>query len=209
MDEVLNLMPADRQLKRGRRRLVPEPGKMPERNRGNQSTVPPGEDNRPKLRITLGKRWSQIVQDVKDGEYTWEELAADLDPEELAKGQLKDRDGGWKGRPPAFVPREFHLQCQRELLRRFNDEMKGRFLDATTEYLNLSKIVEPKLREQMLRYIMERVAGPIPKTVEVSGAPKHEGFLAAVVRPGGSVGRASRYDRRTEDLTDDTEEEDG
>jgi hypothetical protein len=145
--------------------------------------------------------------DVRSGKYTWEEFCEDLDGEELARAQLKDRKGGWQGRPPAMVPREFHLQCQRELRRRFDEKMQSRLLSATDEYIRLSKDVEdPALREKMLRYVMERVMGPIPKTVELSAAPKHEQFLANVFRSGGAVDYSGRYDRRTEEVDDEGED---
>lgn len=206
--EVIDLMPADRREGKPRRKHVPLPGKMSEWKRGVNTTVEPGEDNRPNVRITLGKRWSQIVMDVRGGKYTWEEFCEDLDAEELARAQLKDRKGGWQGRPPAMVPREFHLQCQRELRRRFDEKMQSRLLAATDEYIDLSRNVDDAgLREKMLRYVMERVMGPIPKTVELSAAPKHEQFLASVFRAGGSSDYSGRYDRRTKEVDDEGEDE--
>ena len=117
-----------------------------------------------------------------------------------------DHRGMFKGRPPAMVPREFHVQCQRELRRRFNEKMQTRLLAATDEYIEMSRHVDdPKLREQMLRYVMERTVGPIPKTVEISTTPKHEGFLAAVIRSDGVVDRSNRYDRRTVEIEGEDE----
>jgi hypothetical protein len=207
--EVLKLMPADAaERRKAKQRRVPPPARAPMRERSPQSRVELGDDSRGKMRITLGKRWTQVVQEIRKGEYTWQEFCDGLDPEELARAQLKDSKGGWMGRPPAFVPREFHLQCQRELRRRFDEKMQLRLLKATDEYIRMSRKVEDAaLREKMLRYIMERVMGPIPRTIEVSTAPKHEGFLAAVIRSEGAMDYSKRYDRRTEDAEDEVEED--
>lgn len=207
--EVVELMPADATERRRPRRRVPDSGAQPIRKRSPKTQVE-GEDNRPRVWVQLGKRWGQIVSEVKSGKYSWQEFCEGLDPEELARAQLKDRNGTFIGRPPTLVPREFHLQCQRELRRRFEEKMQTRVLEATDEYIKMSRNTkDPKLQEQMLRYIMERVMGPIPKTVEVSTAPKHEGFLAGVIRSGGVVDRRDRYDKRAADIEDEDVEDEG
>lgn len=132
---------------------------------------------------TLGARWSEVVDRVRAGEYTWEEFCATLSPEELARGQLKDDKGGFRGRPPEFVPRQFILQCQREIFRRFNEKMAERLLGATDELIDLSRegSMEPKDRAAILKYLIERVMGPVPKEVIVSAEKPYEGLLAKIV----------------------------
>lgn len=194
-EELVDLMPEESKSRRASKRQVPKGG-----IRGREN------DPRTKIKISLGKRWSEIFIQIERGLLTWEEFVEGLDPDELVRGQLRDKRGNFQGRPPKVVPREFHLACQRELRRRFNEKMQGRLLAATDQYIRLSKKTkDEKLKEQMLRYIMERVMGPVPKTVELSSAPKHEGFLAAVIRGDGVRDYSGRYDRRTTEDDDDDE----
>lgn len=151
--------------------------------------------------MMMGRRWQEVVDRIRANEYTWDEFCEALSPEELARGQLKDDRGRFTGRPPEFVPRAFLLQCQREIFRRFNEKMQSRVLAATDEYLELSKAVEdPNTREKMLRYIMERVMGPVPKEVVVSTEKPYEGLLAKVASRSRDIEQGEdRYASRRDD----------
>lgn len=189
---VVPLMRADRQAKPTAVRRVPSKaaGTVTRKGQGKN--------------LTISDRWATIMKAVRDGEYTWEEFTDGLDAEELARGQLKDSRGTFSGRPPRVIPREFHLACQRELMARFNEHMQEALLDATKTYIKLAKdVADPAVQERMLRYIIERVVGPVPKEVKLSAAPQHESFIAGVVRKGGIVPRANRYTKRTEVIDDE------
>jgi hypothetical protein len=94
-----------------------------------------------------------------------------------------DDQGGFRGRPPEFVPRQFLLTCQREIYRRFNEKMQERLLGATDELIDLSRSghMEPKDRAKVLTYLIERVMGPVPKEVVVTTEKPYEGLLANIV----------------------------
>lgn len=145
-----------------------------------------GEDRRTQISVRLGKRWSEIILAVKMGEYTWADFVEGLDEEELARAQLKDANGGFQGRPPALVPREFHLACQREMKRRFEELFGSEVLGLTRDFLNLCKDQEipPKDRAKLLQYAMERVFGGIPKDVRVSAEQPWEQMVVNVMRGG-------------------------
>ena len=197
--------PATKQVpKVGRRRMDPEvedeltakmAGKKPirtakvEKPRGGVANALRDEqpDGRKQITFRIGKRWSQIITEVKDGQYTWEEFTESLDPEELVRGQLKDRNGRFQGRPPALVPRAFHDACQRELHRRFNDKIRDRLLGAVDELIELSKAsggMEAKDRAKVLTYLIERVMGPVPKQVNISTDQPWEGLVTqGLLRP--------------------------
>lgn len=170
-----------------------------------------GDDPRPQVKIRLGKRWSQIVTEIKRGDYTWKQFAEGLTAEELARGQLKASDGTFTGRPPQVVPREFHLACFRELKRRFDEEFQEGVLAIAKEYVQLAqdKSLPVKDRAKMMQYAMERVFGGIPKEVLVKQEAPWESVFAAVIVDGeGNVPEheARRYDEYEEEGSDDQPE---
>lgn len=149
-----------------------------------------GEDTRSRgLFVHVGKRWTEIIRAVKAGEYTWAEFAEGLDEEELARGQLKDSEGGWRGRPPTLVPREFHLACQREMKKRFELLFSSQVLNIAEEYLLMaqSRDLKPETKAKMLQYAMERVFGGIPKDVRVSQEQPWESMVVNVMRTDGET----------------------
>lgn len=155
----------------------------------------------------VGKRWAQIITEVKRGDYTWHQFAESLTAEELARGQLRDENGGFKGRPPTLVPREFHLACFRELKRRFDEEFQGGVLAIAKEYVALAQneAIPVKDRAKMMQYAMERVFGSIPKEVLVKQEEPWEAVVVGVVAEEGqqpAEWRARRYEQY-----DDTEDE--
>lgn len=182
-----------------RRRRASEPSETPNLDaaiaaspRVHTGMKPPGganptqtgkDDHRVNRKVRLGKRWSEIYYSVKRGDYTWAEFTDGLDEEELARGQLKAEDGTFTGRPPAFVPREFHLACQREQRRRFEEMFGSEVLGLTKDFLKLCKDenIPPKDRAKLLQYAMERVFGTIPKNVTVSSEQPYEQMLVNVV----------------------------
>lgn len=172
-----------------------------------------GEDTRSRgLFVHVGKRWTEIMRAVKAGEYTWAEFAEGLDEEELARGQLKDADGGWRGRPPTLVPREFHLACQREMKRRFEQLFQDDVLKVAKQYLKLaqSKEIKPETQAKMLQYAMERVFGGIPKDVRVSQEAPWESMVVNVMTDGSGPEMpdhlTERYARYAERQGDGAEE---
>jgi hypothetical protein len=204
----------------------PEPEKAPRKGRVRAS-VPRGgvmnalretqPDTRTQITMRLGKRWSQIITEVKAGQYTWDEFAEELDPEELARAQLKDRDGTFKGRPPSLVPRQFQLACVREIQRRFNEKVQTRLLDAVDELIDLSKIgrMDGKDRAKILVYLIERVMGPVPKTVHVTADEPWQGLLTqGLLRPreegvpASPPPRSDRYAKRRRRLDPEEDKDD-
>jgi hypothetical protein len=140
-----------------------------------------GEERRRRA-PSLGARWSEVADNIKQGLYTWDDFVQQLTPEELARGQLMDSKGRFTGRPPEWVPRAFLLECQREIYRRFNEKMQERLLGATEEYIDLSRMVDdPNVREKMLRYLIERVMGPVPKEVVVTQEKPWEVIVTDIV----------------------------
>jgi hypothetical protein len=146
---------------------------------------PPGKRDRTRTSITiaLGDRWSRIVTDIRKGEYTWREFVEDLDDQELARAQLKDSEGEFRGRPPNFVPREFVLACQREMRRRFEEIFSQSVLEVAEQYVQLAQdtSIPAKDRAKLMQYAMERIFGPVPKEIKVTQEQPWEQVVANVV----------------------------
>jgi hypothetical protein len=158
-------------------------GRVPPGGRRRGRAGQPDADQRGHIKVELGQRWSQIVREVEAGEYTWDDFVRTLDPDELARGQLKNAHGGFGGRPPKLIPRAFYLQCVRELRRRFDEKMQERLIDATDELIELSRAdggLPPKDRAKVLQYLVERVMGPIPKTVTIKTESPWEDLVVGV-----------------------------
>lgn len=153
---------------------------------------PPGGDPDPDkdprgrryVRQRLGKRWSQIHDEVAQGQYTWDDFVEDLDAEELARAQLRAEDGTFRGRPPEFIPRSFYLACQREMIARFNRSIHSNFEKATNELIRLGmdeRAMEPKDRVKILQYLIERVVGKVPDKLEVKAADPWETIIGDIL----------------------------
>lgn len=174
------------------------------RPRGGVHTTLTGQpEDRVSLRMRLGKRWSEIVLAVKAGEYTWRQFAEGLSEEELLRCQLKDKDGRFMGRPPAFVPREFLLECQREQRRRFEEIFGSEVLGIAREYVKLcsDKEIPGKDRAKLMQYAMERIFGGIPKEVKLTQEQPWESVFVNVTEDGAGdmpAHLAERYARYQE-----------
>lgn len=99
---------------------------------------------------------------------TGEMTIADLDDEEIRRGQLRDVNGTFAGRPSNVIPREFHEALAKEALDRMNgrlSRMVGMSLDVLTEIAN-NKRAPAVARNQAAIYLLERVVGKIPDKVQ-------------------------------------------
>jgi hypothetical protein len=164
-----------------------------------------GSARRNQKLIRLGNRWSEIVQAVKDGEYSWADFVASLDDDEVARCQLKASDGTFTGRPPAIVPREFALAAARELQRRFEAIFKDEVLGIAEAYVKLAQDTDipAEKRLKAMQYAMERIFGAIPKEVRVSQEAPWETVVTSIVAEDGQeVPAVDRYAGREGDGLD-------
>lgn len=150
---------------------------------------------------------------VKTGEYTWRDFAESLSEEELIRGQLKDKHGGFVGRPPSYVPREFLLACQREQKRRFEEIFGSEVLGIARQYVELCKDqgIPGKDRAKMMQYAMERIFGGIPKDIRIAQEQPWETVFVNVTNDGEGTmpdHLRERYERYKERDADPTVRED-
>ncbi len=134
-------------------------------------------------RIKMGRRFTEMHDRVMAGEITMNEVVAAMDPEELARGQLRAKDGTFRGAPPKWVPSEFHAACMRELLKRGQALYRTHFIVAIEAFTQIaaSPDVSPADRLKAAQYIWERVEGKVPDKVEHSTAQPWEQIIGGIV----------------------------
>lgn len=99
---------------------------------------------------------------------TGEMTVADLDDEEIRRGQLRDVNGNFSGRPTNVIPRQFHEALAKEALDRMNgrlSRMVGLSIEVLTEIAS-NKRAPAVARNQAAIYLLERVVGKIPDKVQ-------------------------------------------
>lgn len=122
-------------------------------------------------KVRTARSWGRMIAMLKDTGLTLEEFVETLTPEELVHGKLKDKDGKFRGRPPAWVPAEFHRACIRELMRRGKRLWQESYLDAIETMVKVAKGevkgVTGADRLRAAQFIVERIEGKVPERLEV------------------------------------------
>ena len=112
----------------------------------------------------------------------------DLDEEELVRGQLRDKDGKFRGKAN-FVSRKMHQRMTSELFKRANDEMKTNLVEAVktlTAIMNNADM-DPKDRMKAAQWIVERTMGKMPETVTVRQDAPWQSILTKVTNEGATA----------------------
>jgi hypothetical protein len=122
-------------------------------------------------RVRIARSWGRMLKAMEDGQMTMAEFVETLDAEELVRGKLKDKNGGFQGANPAWVPREFHRACIRELMRRGQKLWQGNYLQAI-EAMTKVAIGEVKGasagdRIKAAQFVIERIEGKVPERIQV------------------------------------------
>ncbi|UVT31791.1 hypothetical protein SEA_PATOS_100 [Gordonia phage Patos] len=85
----------------------------------------------------------------------------DLDDEELARGQCRDENGRFSGKPPKAIPKDIHDALVRRLFERAREAFQAELLPAiqTLGELARSDAVEPADRIKAASLVIDRVMG--------------------------------------------------
>jgi hypothetical protein len=94
----------------------------------------------------------------------------DMDIEELARGQLKDKNGKFTGRPPVALPRQIVDAMRSEHYKRVNAELEASLSDQVKTMIAISKDpdVEASTRLKAAIYVYERFMGKVPDKINVT-----------------------------------------
>lgn len=122
--------------------------------------------------VRIGAGFGRMKEIMAKTNMTMAEFVEGLSDEELARGQLKDINGRFSGRPPTWVPREFYRACVRELMRRGQTLWRENYVQAIRVMTDIAagkvKGVSPAERLRAAQYVVERIEGKIPEKLEVS-----------------------------------------
>lgn len=131
------------------------------------SVLTPRQVQRGKVRTA--RAWGRMLDMMEKTGMTIEEFVQGLTPEELVRGKLRDKNGGFTGRPPAWVPHEFHRACIRELMRRGQELWKINYLVAIE---SMTQIAAGKVkgasagdRLRAAQFVIERLEGKTPEVI--------------------------------------------
>lgn len=116
---------------------------------------------------------------------TGQEDLSTWDDEELKRGQRKDKNGRFQGKPPVIVPKSLHNELVRRTLSQVEELMRENAYACVEALVDIvkGKDTEDKDRIKAAEIIMNRVLGKEPVRLEI-GAIKskfEEAFEAMIV----------------------------
>lgn len=116
---------------------------------------------------------------IRVGQRTAAVLAGDedltqWDDEELIRGQRRNKNGRWGGRPPKVVPTAIHHEITRRKMSEAYRLLQTNLVAATEVLVSLATDpeVESAVRLKAATTIMERVLGKTPERVELSAVER-------------------------------------
>lgn len=125
-------------------------------------------------------RASVRMQEFLDGKISIE----DLDDEELRRGQIRSKDGDFRGRPPQLIPRKFHEALARELVSRAETTLRSNMDAALGVITQMAMNPRTPARERLAaaQYVVERTMGKIPdKQIVQAQVAKWEAAMEDVI----------------------------
>jgi hypothetical protein len=108
----------------------------------------------------------------------------DLDDDELSRGQLKDKNGQFRGRPPKMVPQELVQAMRREWLSRAEAKLRESLYEGgigTLTQLSTDKTIDPGVRLRAAQMLMERTMGKVPDKVQFAAEDPVEALFRNIL----------------------------
>lgn len=154
-------------------------------------------------RVHASRKLTDVMDKIEAGTLTMQEFVETLSPEELVRGQLKDYEGKFRGRPPKWIPAEFYQACIRQLLKQGDAMWREAFFESIKTFTQIAQDtrLDPKDRLKAAQYVIERVAGKTPDKVEVSVVQPWEQIIGGIVAEAEdeAIARAARVLHGTSD----------
>jgi len=156
-----------------------------------------------------GRWWGRILQTMEDTGMTMEEFVATLSNEELARGQVKDKNGEFRGRPPQWVPRAFHRACISELMKRGQELWRTSYVEAikamTSIAVNKGGGATPGEQIKAAQFVIERLEGKVPEKLIVEADAPWMAIMDGIVAdvPDAAIERGKKLLASAERLPQD------
>jgi hypothetical protein len=157
-------------------------GKRPLETRDDPLADAPRVQKRRK-KTRMGEKWTRVLDELDASGSSMEDFVKTLTPEELARGQLKAKNGHFVGAPPKWVPSEFHKACIRELINRGKRLYQENYIEAIQAMTTLATDprVEPRDRMRAAQFVIERIEGKVPDRLEVGVSEPWQELLTGIV----------------------------
>lgn len=126
--------------------------------------------------VRVTGRYAMLIS----GEITVDEL----DDEELSRGQLKDKNGQFRGRPPKLIPGELVQAMRREWLSRAEDKLRAALYEGgigTLTRLATDKTIDPGVQLRASTLLMERTMGKVPDKVQIAAEDPVEALFRNIL----------------------------
>lgn len=107
----------------------------------------------------------------------------DLDDEELARGQFRDANGNFGGRPNKLIPREVQQEMIKRLLARGDELWRSGYNIAIKVHLEIAADPNnsPADRMKAAQYLIERVAGKTPDRIHIAAEDPVESLFRSIL----------------------------
>ena len=128
-----------------------------------------------RIRVRLGKGNSAI--------YTGNVDLTKWSDEELARGQRRDKNGRFQGRPPQMIPMVVYKELARRQTEAVHKHLRDNVLEAAqvlTEMIR-NPAVDDSAKVKAITMVFDRVLGKAPERVEVAMTDPIAEDLAAIV----------------------------
>lgn len=141
-----------------------------------------------KGKVRMSRAWVRMYQIMRETGITMEEFVQNLSVEELVRGEFRDKNGTFKGRPPKWVPREFHRACLQELMRRGKTLWQENYLKAIEAMTDIAtgkgaagELATPGERIKAAQFVIERMEGKVPERIVVTENKRWELAMDGIV----------------------------
>jgi hypothetical protein len=128
-----------------------------------------------------GERVPRVWKSFVDGRIPFSEM----DDEELARLQVRNRNGDFGGTRPKMMPTALVQAHEQELMRRNTTLLKEVLLKATQVHIDVmnDENADPALRMRAAQYMQERLMGKTPDKMEIKAELKPwEGLISGILK---------------------------
>lgn len=126
-------------------------------------------------RMDKGERWARLISGV-DGVDT-------MDDEELAKMDLRNKNGVFGGKKKSYIPSHLAQAMHRESIRRAQEKFRTAAPEAVEALLEIGKNPDVKESDRVraLIFVIERALGKTPDVIRVEGTSEFDKMSAEAV----------------------------